>query len=204
MTARIVSAAVVALFLGSATSCTSSSIDDKATATTKVTVAGGSGSSGDEVTDGTVQWSTDTSVPSGDAVYLVADWEIEIGDFVRSVPDGQTGIPDGVICEGKIRLSIRVDGTFRQSGRPKCEQDKGFRNAEIKSTGNWRIAGQRIEFYDEESKGQIYLVKGIEPFTPGVRDGIAAFSIDGDTLSLTVEEGPEAATVTRWQYADPE
>lgn len=104
-----------------------------------------------------------------------------------------------------MRLSIRVDGSFVQSGKPKCEQDRQARSAEIESSGRWRIDGDRLEFSEVEDKGKIYLVKGIEPFTPGLKNGTATFSIDGDTLTLRLDADADTDEVTtlRWQYADP-
>lgn len=181
--------------------CSSSSSDGSSTATT----SGLSGKSASgRSSDGLPQdWSTDTTIPEGDAVYLIANWQIDIRDLIASGAKDQSGVPEGVICEGMIRLTFLLDGTFTQTGKPKCEQDGQFRTAEVNSTGRWKIAGDRLQFSDVVSKGQIYLVKGIDPFTPGLVDGVVVFEIADDTLTISGDNDHGSTWTQQWSYADP-
>ena len=111
-------------------------------------------------------------------------------------------MPPGITCSGPMTLTFAEDGTFTAGGSAECSAGGLTIAGTMNTTGNWAVTEPGVvEISGSVSDGS-FEVPGIEiPPVDVVSDGTFAYSVEGDTLSVTFTD-PSVGEVTQtWTRA---
>ena len=138
------------------------------------------------------------AAPPAVSVSVAGSWVADASALVAANTSnlGGTGT---MHCTGPITLTFSADERFTNTGTATCTVGGRGATGNISSAGSYTSDRDTLTFSDVSNNGSLAVGGTTMPFEGGISNGIATYSIAGNTLTIRFNDPTVGNVVQEWQ-----